>query len=266
MTKSKYILFIPFCFCAYLASAQTTINNSGNKPALANEPDRKTAAHKVLIVPFESRMYMSQIDHKINEETKWSQKKIRENLRFGLDDELYKSIKKKMAVMSFLDDTVKYKKDLSTTYSKLAYKFVKVPSQTKFAAPKNEKAPNYIQKGQLVAETDAENKFMNAEVQDKTLLPGLNSKYKADLFLFINQLDIVSEVATVGLTTQSNRTLTVHYTVFTIDGKEVNSGVSKTTLPGDVNNPSRITSKYFSKIADEIAARIEKSVAPAPAK
>jgi hypothetical protein len=266
MTKGNYILLVPFCFCAYLASAQTTISNSTKEPVLSNEPARKATAHKVLIVPFESRMYMSQIDHKINEETKWSQQKIRENLRFGLDEELYKSLKKKMQVMSFLDDTVKYKKDLNTTYSKLGYKFVKVPNQAKYAAPKNEKDPNYVQKGQLAAETDTENKFMNAEVHDKTLLPGFNTKYKTDLFLFINQLDIVSEVATVGLTTKSSRTLTVHYTVFTMDGKEINSGISKTDLPGDVNNPSKIASKYFSKIADEIAARIEKAVAPVPVK
>lgn len=266
MTKGNYILFIPFCFSTYFAAAQTTISNSTKEPNLSGETGRKTTTHKVLIVPFESRMYMSQIDHKINEETKWSQTKIRENLRFGLDEELYKSIKKKMAVMSFLDDTVKYKNDLHTTYEKLGYKFVKIPSQAKYTAPRQEKDPNYIQKGQLAAETETDGKFMNAEVHDKTLLPAFNAKYKTDLFLFINQLDIVSEVTTAGLTTKSNRTLTVHYTVFTKDGKEINSGVSKTSLPADVNNPSRIASKYFSKIADEIAMRIEKSIAPVPVK
>ncbi|MCD6066363.1 MAG: peptidoglycan-binding protein [Bacteroidetes bacterium] len=253
---------IPFLFAIAAANAsyaQTTISNSST-PNLSNEPVRKTTAHKLLIVPFEPRMYMSQIDHKINEETKWNQKKIKENFRFGLDEELYKSIKKKMEVMSFLDDTTKYKKDLVTTYEKLSYRFDKIPDQAKYAAPKKEKDQNYVQKGQLVAVTETDGKFMNAEIKDKSLLTGFNSKYKTDIFLFINQFDITTEMPASDLTTKSTRTLTVHYTVLTKDGKEINSGISKTTFPSDINTPSKIADKYFSKIADEIAARIVKAM------
>lgn len=253
---------LPVFFLALAGSSvfsQTTISNSG-KPNLSEETSIRSTKHKLLIIPFEPRMYMSQIDHKINEETKWNQRKIKESFRFGLDEELYKSIKKRMDVMSLLDDTVKYKKDLIATYQKLGYKFDKIPDQTKYQAPKSEKEQKYLQKGQLIADSDVDGKFMNAQLKDKALLPGFNSKYKTDLFLFINQLDITT--STIGLSNKSVRTATVHYTVFTKDGKEINSGISTVSFPYDVNNPGKISGKYLSKIADEIALRIEKALLP----
>ncbi len=263
MIKTKHILCVAFSLCVMFSFAQTTISNS-SEPNLSGSAYNANSKHKVLIVPFEPRMYMSQIDHKINAETKWNQKKIKESFRFGLDDELYKSIKKKMEVISFLDDTSKYKNDLIKTYEKLSYSFDKIPDQTKYQAPKKEKEKTGIQKGQLVAETDANGKFMNAKIKDKTLFSSLNSKYKTDLFLFINQLDITTEIPSNGLSNDPIRTLTVHYTIFTTDGKEINSGISKTTFPADVNNPSKISGAYLSKISDEIVMRMEKA-ATAPA-
>lgn len=130
MLKIIYILIVCFAFAINDAFAQTTISN-GSKPNLSNEPVKKGTKHKVLIVPFEPRMYMSQIDHKINAETKWDQKKIKQAIRFGLDEELYKCIKKKQEVISFLDDTIKYKKDFFKTYSAIQFKYDKIPDQKK---------------------------------------------------------------------------------------------------------------------------------------
>lgn len=264
MIKTRNILCAVFILGIRLSFAQTTISNSST-PNLSNTGSA-SSKHKVLIVPFEPRMYMSQIDHKINAETKWNQKKIKESFRFGLDDELYKSIKKKMDVMSFLDDTSKYKKDIVKTYESINFSFDKIPDQTKYQAPKKEKEKPGIQKGQLVAETESNGKFMNVKLKDKNLLGSLNTKYKADVFLFINQLDITTELPTDGLSNDPVRTLTVHYTIFTTDGKEINSGISKTTFPADINNPSKISGSYLSKIADEITMRMEKAANPAQEK
>lgn len=92
MIKTKHILCVAFSLCVMFSFAQTTISNSSERTSVVQHIICNSK-HKVLIVPFEPRMYMSQIDHKINAETKWNQKKIKESFRFGLDDELYKSIK-----------------------------------------------------------------------------------------------------------------------------------------------------------------------------
>src|ERR1700741_372279 len=101
--------------------AQTTI---GTKPktdvtesAYVLAPGKK---HKVMVIPFLPKMYMSQIDHKINAETKWDQKKIRASFREGIDEELGKKLKSKFDVLCLLDDTVKYKKDIAGIYQYLS--------------------------------------------------------------------------------------------------------------------------------------------------
>lgn len=259
MIRFNYILIIGFALMFSSTFSQTTISN-GSKPNLSNEPVKEGTKHKVLIVPFEPRMYMSQIDHKINAETKWDQKKIKQAIRFGLDEELYKCIKKKQEVISFLDDTSKYKKDLFKTYSSIQYKYDKIPDQKKYVAPKSEKDKTYVQKGQLIADTDSDGKFMNIKVTDNNLLGSFNAKYKTDVFLFVNQIDITTSEIPGALTNATQRTITVHYTIFTAAGKEINSGISSVNFPSTVNHPDKIASSYFSKIAEEIAMRMEKSL------
>jgi len=244
--------------------AQTTFSKE-NSPGLSKMPERKLTKHKVLLIPFEPRMYMSQIDHRINAETNWDQKKIKESIRLGLDEELYKCIKKKMEVVSFLDNPEKYQKDLTHTYTIVQYKYDKIPDQAKYEAPKTEKEKRYIQKGQLTAESDNEGKFMNAKMRDNAILSEFQARYKTDVFLLINQVDLFSSEMPGSLNVHSYRTATVHYTILNSAGKEINSGISSVDFPVSVNHPDKIASSYFSKIAEEIVARMEKQLSP-PAK
>ena len=56
--------------------------------------------HKVMVIPFESKLYMSEIDHKINAETKLSQKEIKEAFRKGINAELARALKQKYCTPS----------------------------------------------------------------------------------------------------------------------------------------------------------------------
>jgi hypothetical protein len=99
-------------------------------------------------------------------------------------------------------------------------------------------------------------------VKNPTLIPGFYAKYKANLFVFINQIDINSTAVVMNETGSiSERILVLHYTVYTIDAKEINSGTCSLKFPGDVNTPSKIISSYVSKIAAEISRRIELALA-----
>ena len=212
-----------------------------------------------MIVPFEPKMYMSQIDHRINAETKQTQKQIRENFRKGVNEELARALKKTGEVLDLMKDTAKYNKDVFSIYRGLTYSYDKVPDQANYKAPVTEKDKKNqrIKNGQLIVETDPNARFMNAKVKNPALIPALYAKYKTNLYVFVNQIDIGSNAVISNETgTVSERVLILHYTVYTVDAKEINSGICSLKFPGDVNTPSKIISSYISKMAVEINRRI----------
>ena len=219
--------------------------------------------HKVMIVPFEPKLYMSQIDHKINAETKFNQKEIKETFRKGINAELAKALKQKYEVLDLLKDTTKYKKDVLAIYKSITFDYEKVPDQSNYKAPVEEKGKNAtIKNGQVLVESNADARFMNAKVTSPALIPGLYAKHKTDLFLFINQLDIISNQLAAGdMGTSAERIITLHYTVFTVDAKEINSGTCSIKFPADVNAPTKIISGYVSKLSNEITRRISLALA-----
>lgn len=255
------ILFI-FCLLsfAFNLKAQDKTIGPGTKTVSARESVSK---HKIMIIPFESRMYLSEIDHLINKESKLTAKQIKATLRDGVNEQLYRKFKSRMSVVDLLEDTVKTKKDLENIYQYLTYQYQKVPDQNNYKAPSKEKDEQKIEKGQLNIETNSDARFMNAKIKNATLVPYLNGKYKTDLFLFINELDIKAlNGSPADFMSNSARKIIVHYTVYTVDAKEINSGIAEVSLPPNVNNPGKIIGSYFSQIADTIALRVEKALAP----
>ncbi len=261
MTKAyfKYKLLILLCFVLGVSTihAQDKTIGSGNKPA---EKD-VVSKHKIMLIPFENRMYLSEIDFMINKETKLNAKQIKATMRDGLNEQFYKKLKPKMPVVDLLDDTVKTKKDLENIYQYLSYQYVKVPNQENYKPPVKDKEEKTINNGQLVVESNSDARFMNAKLKNATLVPYLGGKYKTDLFLFINELDIKTLNGTPGdINSTSTRKIILHYTVYTLDAKEINSGIAEVNLPSNVNNPTKIINTYFAQLADIVVGRIEKAL------
>lgn len=256
--KNNYIyLFLLASFALNLKlKAQDKTISSGNTKS---EKDI-ISKHKIMLIPFESRMYLSEIDFMINKESKLNAKQIKALMRDGINDQLYKKLKSKMPVVDLLDDTVKTKKDLANVYEYLSYEYQKVPDQENYKPPVNEKTEKGISKGQLIVETNTDVRFMNAKLKNATLVPYLYGKYKTDLFLFINELDIKSfNSSPSDMLSNNNRKILMHYTIYTYDAKEINSGLAEVDLPATVNNPTKIINSYFSQLADIIVARLQKA-------
>jgi hypothetical protein len=161
-----------------------------------------------------------------------------------------------------MDDTVKYRKDIEGIYEYLAYDYLKVPDQNNYKPPRKEKEEKKIEKGQLAVETNNEKRFMNARITNPKVVPLLYGKYKTDLFVFINQLDIRAGGSPdpVNGAGSGARRISVHYTVYSYDAKEINSGVAEAEFPQNVNNPKKIIEKYFPLIANTITQRISKGI------
>lgn len=243
-----------------LKAQNTTINPK-------DKTERETSAsHKVMLIPFEPRLYINEIDHNVNLETKLTAKEIKHKFRDGLNDQLYKAFKSnKYNVLDLMEDTAKYKKDIEGIYQHLTYDYQKVPNQENYQPPKSEKEKDKkkIVKGQVEVETNTEERFMNAKITNAKVVPLLYGKYKTDVFVFINELEIkaVGSKGPAELGTgNSNRQIVVHYTVYTYDAKEINSGIATEEFESTVNNPKKIIDKYFSKIATTIAERTSKGL------
>lgn len=255
-----YSLLVLFAKQGY--AQQTTINqkNADNRDVVSS--------HKVLLIPFEPKLYMGEIDYNINLETKLTSKEIKYKFRDGLNEQLYKAFKQsKYNALDLMDDTLKYKKDIENIYQYLSYDFQLIPNQDNYQTPKKEKKENTIEKGQINVETNSDNRFMNAKLTNTKILSSLNSKFKTDVFVFINQLDIRASGAKnpgeLG-NGNPNRKIVVHYTVFNLNFKEINSGVAEQDFESTLNNPKKIIDKYFSKVASTIVLRVNKSLATKP--
>jgi hypothetical protein len=231
--------------------------NTGKK----NTERDAASKNKIMLIPFENKMYLSEIDAKINQESKLSAKQIKAMMRDGLNEQLYKKLKGTMSVVDMLEDTAKTQKDLGNIYQYLAYQYQKTPNQEKYKAPSSDKENKNVNKGQLTVETNGDSRFMNAKLKNATLVPYLTGKYKTNLYLFVNELDIKSFNAIPGdFSSDSNRKIIVHYTIYTFDAKEINSGIAEIAMPVQVNNPTKIINTYFSQIADLIAQRLNKAL------
>lgn len=242
----------------HLSAQNTTISQK-------KSTEREAAAkHKMLLVPFEPKLYMSEIDRFINAETKLSAREIKFKFRDGLNGQLYRAFKGTgYNVVDLMEDTVKYKKDTEGLYQYLSYEYLKVPDQNNYKAPKKEKEDKKIEKGQLVVETNGDKRYMEARVTNPKVVPMLYGKYKTDVFVFINQLDLL----TVGSKDPGdlgegspNRKIVVHYTVYTFDAKEINSGIIEEEFDPELNNPKKIIDKHFSKIALTLVERVNKGL------
>jgi len=252
-TLTLIMLFFSFSF---YSQTTTIVKNNTSRDA--------ATAHKVIIIPFENRLYLSEIDRYINAETKLSAKQIKFKFRDGLNEQLTKAFKAtKFNVVDLMEDTVKYKKDLEGIYQYLTYEFQKVPNQENYQPPKKEKKEKQIEKGQLNVESNSDLRFMNAKLTNAKVVPILYGKYKTDLFVFINQLDIktaVSKGPAELAETNGNRKITVHYTVYRYDAVEINSGIAEAEFETSLNNPKKIIEKYFANIANTIVFRVNKGL------
>jgi hypothetical protein len=254
--------FFGLCILVFnVANAWSQNTTIGQK---AKSEREIAAAHKVMIIPFEPRLYLSEIDQYINAETKLSAKEIKYKFRDGLNEQLYNAFKSSAYnAIDLMSDTTKYKRDMEGIYQFISYAYQKIPNQENYKAPAKEKTHKKIEKGQVVIESDDQNRFMNAKVTNAKLVPLLNGKYKTDIFIFINQLDIKAS-GSKGPSElgegNTNRKITVHYTIYSLNAKELNSGVAEQEFDPSMNNVKKIVDKQFSKIAATIVQRLNKAL------
>ena len=242
----KYSLLFFIISFAFILKAQEGTRNTTNK-----ETD---VAGKIMLIPFEPKLYMSEIDMKINQQTKWNFETIRENFRHQLDTQIKAKLQSVSPVVSVYSDSAKMWKDLDYIYksTNASYDLVEKPSSATTPSEKKQGIKN----GQIEVEVNEEKKFMNTKISNDEVLSYLNKKYSSDYFVFINELDITNNMNSYDIASDTyQRDVVVHYSILDKTGKTLTAGIATSNFSSKENNPKKIISQCFSPIATDIAAK-----------
>lgn len=263
-------LFLSSCIFSY--SQNTTIEKQDKtdklKTKIGKTDEAKPENFSVLIIPFEPKLYMSQIDKKVNEETKWSFNQIRNKFRSDLHFFISTELKKKFNTYSLLEDSVKTAKDLEYVYESIGYDYIAVPENNngKIKTGKEQEQNNSgIKNGQIETDMKSGKRFMNTKIIAPDLLSYLSNKYGANTFVFINELDIKNEpkaIVDMNSSEAFEREVTVHYTIVDASGNSINSGIATSRFSYNQNKPKAIITENFSKISEQIKNNLDKTLFP----
>ncbi len=256
MQIRKIIAFIFMCFPAGILSAQ-----SGEM----YEP----AAHKVMIIPFNPYNYLSDADRELAEINKRQPQEIATLFRYGLNYDLSTRIISRDSYDLLSDTTVDSQKDLFLIYSSIHYQFEKPMD----AFAKDSAESKSIQKPDLfgngaeeetteekhaifdkkeTVESTGDKKYLNAVITHPEIFENLQAKYGTDLFLFINQFELITNYAHC-LDRSKNyfeRKVVVHYSVYDASGKQLKGDAVEVTFSSGETNIDKIIAEKFPVISD----------------
>ncbi len=237
--------------------------------------------HKVLIVPFESKMYVSSLDAEIANKTGMDYYEIRQKLRVGISNQILLAINKKIPAVSMIHHDDSLISDIDYVYNSIGYKYTLVPKEeeeneapenltaqvkskitslinksTHSSSPKEKKEyeGGKIYNGEVYTSNHYAERFMNTSIHNANLLEVLNQKYRSDLYIFINELNIGKPISSLQNTGQYFRRIKVHYTVFNQKGKEMEAGASSIQMPHYVNDIDKVIRNYFSTLAIDLCS------------
>jgi hypothetical protein len=265
MMKNLILAILATCSVSYGFAQNTTIGT--NEISGTNQTS-------VLVIPFESKMYFSDIDRDISQKTELNFHQIKAKFRAALDQNIYIALKKYHKPLSFYSiEPTEAKKELAYIYNSIGYKYEVVPEEEvveketvgkkligKFK--KKDKEEEYIEagikNGQVVSQVDNREKYMKTAISNEKLLPSLDEQYKASYYIFINQLDIKQAADQRYLATDAayQREIKVHYTIFDATGNEVSSGAIKSRFPSSQNDIDKIIKEQFPLIAERIVSNM----------
>jgi hypothetical protein len=243
--------------------------------------------NKILIIPFENKMYASAIDNELAEFNSLKYNEIKEEIKKGISSQILLAIDNKTPAISMVHHKDSTSEVLNYIYNSIGLKYDKVKTkdtvdlevkktvlikdklqkfvhQTKEHHEKVRYERAMIKNGEIHSTSHTAERFMNVIIQNPNLLKELNNKYKTNYYIFINEFHIGRSYSSKENIYLKNRQLSTHYTVFNQNGREVDAGVIKVEMPSDVLEMKKIEREYLSEIALELCdfmpnANVEKS-------
>ncbi len=265
----KKIIFVATLVLSFLNSFAQ--NNTLGSSVSVDENGK----NKVLIIPFEPKLYISDFDNQLAKKNEMTYQDIKAKFRAALDQNIFISLKDHYSPLSFYmipeQDAIK---ELSYIYNSIGYKYEVMPLEepeekesagkklmNKFKKKDKEEEPIEagIYNGQVMAEVDNREKYMQTKITNENLIATLNQGYQAKYYLFVNELDIKRRIAennNGGLQENYEREIKVHYTIFDNQQNIVSSGAIKTVFENNENDIEKIIKSQFAIISNKLAEKL----------
>ncbi len=245
-------------FCILLFSAGLSASGTGR--------DSTTQYHqqKILIIPYEPRMHLSDADLDISDYSDRTPQQVRAMFRMGITEKLNTTLSTNYQMHSLVQDLrPEAIQEMDRIYASIDYSF-----DTSYAIlhPRPDSTED---KGRW-SESRARKKelekrslsgdviFTNVKIYDPKLLSSLNAKYGADLFVFLTQVEIKTN-AKDCIDFQSRiyeRDIKVHYAVFDKNGNQLYGDIVGVKFPSNSNEIGNIMAQNFPMLSEKIKASV----------
>jgi hypothetical protein len=216
---------------------------------------------KILLIPYNPMMHLSDADHDIAEYSEKPAAQVRAEFRNGIMRYVNSELSENYETYSMLSrESDNLKKDLDMIYGSLNYEMDTVFPVSHPLKDTLQKKSLFTKKSSVKVAEIHDLKYMNVILSHPELLQVLSGKYGTDLFVFLDQLDIVTNYSDcLDLAMKIyRRQFKIHYSVFDASGKQLYGDVAVSDFQSNSNDVNNIMEKNFPRLAEYIAKTIPK--------
>lgn len=250
-----------------IASLYLLLLLSGARLAAQDHPAADTTpVHKVILIPYDPRYYLSDADRDIAEQSNTDAERIRATFHQTIDRHVQRAISGSYECISLLNDTAdRLEKTLQEIMGRTGYRYEKAIPVT----PKPPREGNILQsrnpdpKEHMDSRTatqyipvSQDAMYMRAVVsKPEELFSKLNQEYQADLFVFLTQLEIKTNYKScMDIAHQVyKREIMLHFSIYDKYGRLVAGSYATSYFPSNSNVANKIMGDCFPVLASYVA-------------
>jgi hypothetical protein len=248
---SLLIILSPF-FSSAQNSAAVPANSSDTIPA-----------KKILIIPYDPKMHLSDADRDMAEYSEKNQEQIRSMFRMGFMHRLHATVATVHPTYSLLEDLrPETMRELERIYASVDYSFDTVYSfyHPRYDSLKSKAENKKAQKIELERKkASGDLRYINVHLKRPMLIAELNQNFGADLIVFVTQVEIKTDRTNCAGIDDNNytRDLKVNYSVFDKNGKQLDGDIAIIHYPSNSNDIGSMMSQNFPSLATIISASLK---------
>jgi len=248
-----------WCTIAVLLLARVSFGQQTSTPDSLRQ-------HKVMLVPYDPRYYLSDADKDILEQSQIEAAKFRSNFRYSIDRSVKRAISGSYECISLLNDTAdELEATMYYVLGRTGYKYEKaIPitpkpvddgeSVIKKITNTRDHEDSKIASSYIPVKENA--MYMNAVVgKPADLFKELYDQYQADIFVFLTQFEIKTNYnSCLDIANKIyRREVMLHFSIYSKDGRLLAGSYATSYFPSDSNNANKIIGDCFPELARYVA-------------